>query len=53
MIVTAPRPTPVRTAPAARCPRDGGALSGGPILFWCDRHGHAVQAADLSRDVSR
>jgi hypothetical protein len=38
--------------PPARCPEHGIALDEGPVHYRCPR-GHAVQAADLNREVPR
>lgn len=53
MIATAPRPAPPRTGPVAICPRDGQPLFNGPVLFWCGTCGASVQAASISREVTR
>ena len=44
---------PTRTRPTTRCPRHPDeVLDEGPIQYRCPR-GHRVQAADISREVTR
>ncbi|MEV4672786.1 hypothetical protein AB0K34_14110 [Actinomadura sp. NPDC049382] len=38
--------------PTARCPRHGVVLDEGPVQYRCPR-GHRVQAADISKEVTR
>lgn len=38
--------------PTARCPRHNAVLDEGPVQYQCP-HGHRVQAADISKEVTR
>ena len=35
------------SGPRSLCPPCGAGLDGGPVVFWCARCDHRVQAADL------
>jgi len=48
--VTAETLAPALHGPAVVCPSCQARLDGGPVVFWCPRCHHRVQAADLDVD---
>jgi len=48
--VTAETLAPALHGPAVVCPSCQARLDGGPVVFWCPRGRHGVQAADLDVD---